>query len=272
MDKNKDKTKTSKDSNKEELATFIAIPNKRKQKQSLSDVELKQVASLLKTYMDVPSKRALPSKAQLSVVVSSLLQEGARKLSKQWNKTQLVVVIQHWLEVVETLAEKKDQGKTYLKIAVHKGSNGAPKLMKHQITNKEDNGELASMSVSSPKSREKGSGVPIIFSPEKKETREEGELVVMAEPVPMFDESPATFLEQFDRLLADPELAIAAELDPPGETPRNVPDLEHEDPIPENGVYICIYICEFVSVCLWLISTNMTGTFFIVFNFNYLIF
>ena len=79
--------KTNKDSNKEELATFIAIPTKRKQKQPLSETELKQVASLLKTYINVPSKRALPSKDQLSAVVSSLLQEGALKLSKQWNKT-----------------------------------------------------------------------------------------------------------------------------------------------------------------------------------------
>ena len=78
-----------------ELTTFNATPEKRKEKKQLSVDEMEQVQRLLKTCMEVPSKRALPTKDQLSAVTSSLFKEGAHKLSPKWNKTHLVVTIQH---------------------------------------------------------------------------------------------------------------------------------------------------------------------------------
>ena len=229
---NKDKISTQTGAVSKELATFNAIPAKRKEKKQLSVDELEQVQRLLKTYMDVPSKRALPTKAQLSAVTSSLFKEGARKLSPKWNKTQLVVAIQHWLDEIKDLRDGKGQVETYLEVSVHKG---APNLMEHQISTEEECGKFASMAISSPSSRAKGPALPVVYSPQGKPEGEKIEGEVEHEPVPIYEESPSTFLEQFDRLLNDPELAIAAETDPLGETPRNVPASVELDPIPEIG-------------------------------------
>ena len=82
---------------------------------------------------------------------------------------------------------------------------------------------------------EQGPALPVVYSPQGKPEGEKIEGEVEHEPVPIYEESPSTFLEQFDRLLNDPELAIAAETDPLGETPRNVPASVELDPIPEIG-------------------------------------
>ena len=91
---NKDNISTQTGAVSKELTTFNAIPAKRKEKKQLSVDELEQVQRLLKTYMDVPSKRALPTKAQLSAVTSSLFKDGVHKLSPKWNETQLIITIQ----------------------------------------------------------------------------------------------------------------------------------------------------------------------------------
>ena len=123
----------------EEMEIFTAFPDKRKTNEPIDPVELRKMEDLLKAYMRNPSKRALPSKKQLAAVTSSLFKEGARKLSPKWNKTQLGAAIMHWLEVAISLPERKDQMQTYLEVSIHKG---APNLMDHQITSKEESGEL----------------------------------------------------------------------------------------------------------------------------------
>ena len=77
----------------EEMKLFAAFPDERKAETPLSPVELQRVEDLLRTYMRDSSKRALPSKAQLSAFTSSLFESGARKLSPKWNKTQLTAGI-----------------------------------------------------------------------------------------------------------------------------------------------------------------------------------
>ena len=232
----------------EEMEIFTAFPDKRKTNEPIDPVELRKMEDLLKAYMRNPSKRALPSKKQLAAVTSSLFKEGARKLSPKWNKTQLGAAIMHWLEVAISLPERKDQMQTYLEVSIHKG---APNLMDHQITSKEESGELSTMEISSPSTRAKGKPVPVVLSPQKfpadVEDVDEGEL----EPVPIFDESPDTFLEQFDRLLEAPELAITPGPNPLGVTRTgNVPESAEIAPIPEpgNGHSICRLRCMGLDV------------------------
>ena len=124
------------------MAVFTAFPEKRKLKEPMSPTELQKIENVLKAYMRNPSVRALPNKAQLSAVTSSLFKEGARKLSPKWNKTQLGAAILHWLVVAKDLRESKEQMQTHLEVSVHKG---APNLMDHQITSKEESGELTTM-------------------------------------------------------------------------------------------------------------------------------
>ena len=220
------------DADSEEMAVFTAFPEKRKLKEPMSPTELQKIENVLKAYMRNPSVRALPNKAQLSAVTSSLFKEGARKLSPKWNKTQLGAAILHWLVVAKDLRESKEQMQTYLEVSVHKG---APNLMDHQITSKEESGELTTMAISSPSTRAKGKPVPVVLSPDicpKEQQVEETE----TEPVPIFDESPSTFLEQFERLLEDPELAITPDPNPLGVTSLgNVPKSAELAPIPVPG-------------------------------------
>ena len=215
------------------MELFVAFPDKRKASEPLSPLELQRMEDLIIAYMKHPSKRARPSKAQLSAVTSSLFEDGARKLSPQWNKTQLGAAIMHWLDVAKSLPESKDQLRTYLQVSTHKD---APNLMDHQITSTEDSGETSTMSISSPSTRAKGKPVPVVLSPQIMSEDVEDENEVEVEAVPIFDESPSTFLEQFERLLGDPELALTPGPNPRGVTaPRNVPKSAELAPIPELG-------------------------------------
>ena len=189
------------------------MADKRASRTPLTNAEMRTIVNLLEEYLKSPSRRAHPSKAQLSAFTRALLGDGSRVLSPKWNKTQLATAIIHWLTAVAA-KKPESQLETYLVISFHRD---APNVMEHQIKTPDDGDTFVEiMQTSSPSSRAQGSRVPILdWSPaavsdvNKNASKDNG-------VEDMLEESPATFLEQFDQLLNDTELAPTPEENPGG--------------------------------------------------------
>ena len=189
------------------LYALSLVPERRAARTPLSEDEIATIKALLDHYMLSPSTKTLPSKGLLRKTVIALSEKNARPLSPKWNKTQLAVAILHWIEVASQLETSDFQPDTHLVVSYQKDF---PTVMEHQIKTVEDSGELSVMEISSPMSRAAGNRVPIIDNSPAREEGEVAESPHTVDAVPLFEggtESPATFLEQFDKLLEETDLA-----------------------------------------------------------------
>ena len=133
---------------------LLALPSRRHQRQVLDQGELKQIGKLLTEFINSPARRTAPSKAQLTVAVNALLPSIEMHVSPKFNKPQLAAVLQRWVQEALLLAPSTDQNNLYVEIKSMKSNTRKVDLTK-AIYIEEDDGSVATFSISSPESAKK---------------------------------------------------------------------------------------------------------------------
>ena len=124
------------------------FPKLREQKLSLSHTELQRVVGLLDKFIASDNSRSAPTKKQLWGAVNSLLPPSATtKLSSKWDKSQLAFALRQW--VMEAIALSEGQSQTDLFLEV-KTSDVDPKEIAHDVFILDDDGSVATFSVTAP--------------------------------------------------------------------------------------------------------------------------
>ena len=133
---------------------LLNLPAHRRQRLALSKQELKQVDKLLQDFIMSPARRTAPSKPQLTVAVNELLPSIDMHVSPKFNKPQLAAVLQRWVQEALLLDPTTDQNKLYVEIKSMKTKQREVDMFK-AIYIEEDDGSIATFSISSPEQTRK---------------------------------------------------------------------------------------------------------------------
>ena len=144
----------------QQIRALVSLPEKRALKDDMTTRELLLIAKLLDTFDASSSRRAAPSRAQLSNAVSALIHPDGAKLSNKWSKPQLVQVLRHWIREAQNLLQLEEQSDLYVALTKSKSK---PKQMRHSVSLVSDDGHVQTLSVVSPsieRSRKMGEKMP----------------------------------------------------------------------------------------------------------------
>ena len=107
-----------------------AIPTRRRNKRNLSPAELEALNALLGAFLSSANNRSAPKKEELFLAVQALLKQGSRRLSRQWDKTQLALALFRWVHEAKRLGAQHSQKD--LTILINLDEND-PGLLGHSI-------------------------------------------------------------------------------------------------------------------------------------------
>ena len=181
------------------MNTIRALPETRKAKQVVSPKELDCLIMILQEFLASAKRTTPPTKSVLRRAVLSLMQQGT-VLSRQWDKTQLALVVLKWAVSSLRLRPLEDQTHLFVEVRV---SSEDPKVIAHKCCLRDEiSQEVLAFSIASP-------------SPSKKRAPrnpEAGGLAEGAEPpsATSFDDSDefdAEFLREIDELANHADLA-----------------------------------------------------------------
>ena len=178
---------------------------------TISTKNLKALVDVLRMYMESANTKTPPSKKLLREAALALMQEGAI-LSRQWDKTQLALVVLKWTLTALRLARPELQCSLFVQARV---SSNNPKVLEHKCCMRDEQSEeVVSLSIASPSPIKTAARSPSASAESSKSTDE-------------FD-SPAFDNDSLQQIDAIAEQADLAAIPVHFYTPR-VPELGDDD-------------------------------------------
>ena len=129
------------------MTCIRALPDAREQAISVPHSDLKGLIHVVHSYLQSAKKKTPPSKALLRKAVLALMQEGT-VLSRQWDKTQLALIVLKWAHTALKLALPEEQPNLFVQVRV---SDDNPKVLAHKCCLRDElSEEVVSFSIASP--------------------------------------------------------------------------------------------------------------------------
>ena len=99
---------------------LVNLAARRQRSRVLSKNELRLIANLLQNFIDSATLRTAPTKSQMLVAVSALLQTPGN-VSSKWSKPQLAEVLMRWTNEAMSLSPPSLQSKLFVELKSFKG-------------------------------------------------------------------------------------------------------------------------------------------------------
>ena len=112
------------------IAAITALAGKRAAGEPLSPTELRDIATVIRSFLASANNKGKPGKDVLFEAVRSLV-TGPRKLSRSWDKTQLSLVLLRWTQDALGLPEANMQQHLSIKVMSNKDKS---KQLKHKVS------------------------------------------------------------------------------------------------------------------------------------------
>ena len=112
------------------MGSIKALPVKRGAGTALTKKSLKALIRLLQAFLASANNRSAPGKNELFAAVQSLVKPDSRRLSRQWDKTQLALALFRWVHEALNLGPEHSQSE--LTIVINAETND-PSLLGHSI-------------------------------------------------------------------------------------------------------------------------------------------
>ena len=132
---------------------LVNLAARRQRSRVLSKSELRLIANLLQNFIDSATLRTAPTKSQMLVAVSALLQTPGN-VSSKWSKPQLAEVLMRWTNEALSLSPPSLQSKLFVALKSFKGKRKNVDLST-AIFIEDDDGSVATFSISSPSSAQR---------------------------------------------------------------------------------------------------------------------
>ena len=134
------------------MQILVNLAARRQRSSVLSKNELQLIiADLMKNFINSSTLRTAPTKSQMLVAVSALLQTPGN-VSSKWSKPQLAEVLMRWINEASSLSPPSLQSKLFVQMKSFKGKRKNVDLS-DAIFIEEDDGSVAEFSISSPAAR-----------------------------------------------------------------------------------------------------------------------
>ena len=101
---------------------LVNLAARRQRSRILSKDELRLISNLLQNFIDSATLRTAPTKSQMLVAVSALLQSPGN-ISSKWSKPQLAEVLMRWTKAVMSLFPPSLQSKLFVELKSFKGKS-----------------------------------------------------------------------------------------------------------------------------------------------------
>lgn len=204
---------------------LVNLAARRQRSRVLSENELRLISDLLQNFIDSATLRTAPTKSQMLVAVSALLQKPGN-VSSKWSKPQLAEVLMRWTKEAMSLSPPSQQSKLFVELKSFKGKRKNVDLST-AIFIEDDDGSVATFSISSPSSNQRIS-TPLNLSQRRVDfDLVDGLSAISRPPVTpnSISTSASSFARRLDQVASFSELAANSPEDPgvpafDGETAR----------------------------------------------------